>query len=470
MNELCRKSAVELAGLISRKEVSPVEVLEAFLERIRQVNPRLNAVVTLEEDKAREAAKRAEDQIARGEQIGPLHGVPLTIKDNVFTEGTRTTLGSRLMEDFVPEEDAVLVRRLKDAGAIMLGKTNLPEFGLIPITDNSLFGPTRNPWDLDKTSGGSSGGAAAGVAAGMFPLSSGNDGGGSIRIPASLCGTFGIKPSLGRVPMYPRFPGFETMNHEGPISWTVEDAALMLQVMAGPHEGDRLSLPPGDYHYPAALKRGVKGMRIAYSPDLGYAQVDPEVKEITYQAARIFEEIGCEVEEINPQLPNLEDALQAKAITEAVAANEAHLEVWKEKAYPLYLGMLEMAGSYSGTDMARHQFRREELWEQVRFIFKDYKVLLTPTTAVPAFTSGEGGPLGPPTIDGKEVGPLSWIAFTYPFNFTGQPAASVPCGFTREGLPVGLQVIGPRFDEHTVFAVCGAFEKAMPWVEQRPRF
>ncbi len=468
MNDLCRKSAVELAGLISRREASPVEVLEVYLEMIKKLNPRLNAVVTLEEEKALDAAREAEKELA-GEGNGPLHGVPVAIKDNVYTAGIRTTCGSMMMENYVPEQDAVLVERLKKAGAIVLGKTNLPEFGLIPVTDNLLFGPTRNPWNLEKTSGGSSGGSAAGIACGMFPLASGNDGGGSIRIPASLCGIYGIKPSFGRVPIHPRFPGWETMNHEGPLTRTVEDAALMLQVMAGAHRGDRMSLPQGDHNYLDALKRGVKGLRMAFSPDLGYAVVDPEVKKITARAAGAFEELGCEVEEIDPGLFSMEEDLQVMIISETMAKMEEDMDEWKEKAYPPYQVFMQMADSISGKDLARVQMRREELWSKARLIWEKYDLLLTPSTAVPAFTSGEGGPIGPETINGQPVGPVSWIAFTFPFNFTGQPAASIPCGFTEEGLPVGLQVIGDRFDEHTVLAASAAFEKIRPWSDHWPQ-
>ena len=463
MNEIYKKTAVELANMICQKEVSSVEVVRAFLERIERHDPGINAFITLEEEKAMEAAKRAEKQLESGENVGLLHGVPVAVKDNVFTAGTRTTCGSRLLENYIPGEDAVLVKRLKEAGAIVLGKTNLPEFALLPITDSPVAGATRNPWNPEKTPGGSSGGSAAGVAAGLFPAATGNDGGGSIRIPASLCGVYGIKPSFGRVPVHPRFPGWETMTHEGPLTRSVEDAAVMLKIMAGPHRGDRQSLPPGDLNYTEALRRSVKGMRLAYSPDLGHALVDPEVKKITEKAARAFEDMGCVVEEVSLDIPDMEADLQTMVAAEFGAVVEPYLEEWKKVAYPPYLGLLHRTKEITGKDMARVQFRREELWSRLHHIWEKYHLLLTPATAVPAFNSGEGGPAGPETIDGKEVGPISWIALTFPFNFTGQPAASVPCGFTGEGLPVGLQLVGDRFDEHAVLAASAAWERAHPW-------
>lgn len=468
MPEIQWMSAVELLEAYRKKRISPVEVVRTLLERIEQINPKINAIVTLLGEEALAAAAEAERRYISGKETGLLEGVPVTIKDNVFTAGVRTTFGSRTLEDFIPGEDAALVSRLRKAGAIVTGKTNLPEFGLIPVTDNSLFGPTRNPWNLQKTPGGSSGGAAAGVAAGLGPLSTGNDGGGSIRIPSSLCGVYGLKPSFGRVPCTPKLPGWETMNHEGPITRTVADAALMLEVMAGPDERDRFSLPAAEKDYPACLGRGVDGFRIAYSPDLGQAAVDPEVREITRRAALSFRDRGCIVEEVDLELPEMEMALQAMVVTDTVAALGENLEQLKEIIYPPYLAFLPMADSITGVDMAGIQFKREQLWEQLCPLFEKFDLLITPTTCVAAFDSGEGGPIGPDQIDGRAVGPIGWIATTYPFNFTGQPAASIPCGFNSEGLPVGLQLIGRRFDEKTVLRASAAFEKDFPWHHRKP--
>ena len=466
--EICWMTALELTEAISGGEISPVDVLDAVMEQVKRYNPELNAIVTLTGESAIESAKKAEKMVRKGEKLGPLLGVPVTLKDLVFTKGVRTTFGSKLYENFVPDEDAVLVERLKKAGAVIIGKTNVPEFGLIPVTDNLIFGPTRNPWDKSKTSGGSSGGAATAVAAGMGPLASGSDGGGSIRIPSSLCGVYGFKPSFGRVPSYPRLPGWETMDCPGPIARTVSDAALMLDVIAGPDDRDRFSLPGIDVSYLETLDNGIEGSRIAYSPDLGYAVVDQEVEKQTRKAAFSFDKLGCEVTEIKPDLFDMQYELITMVIAETITANEEHLEEWKEKIYPLYLSYLELEETFSIRDVVRVQYKREELWGKMRKIFENYDFLLTPTTAVPAFKLEKGGTMGPTEIAGETVGPVGWIAFTYPFNFTGQPAASVPCGFTGDGLPVGLQIVGSRYDDDGVLRASKAFEKTFPWQDKKP--
>jgi aspartyl-tRNA(Asn)/glutamyl-tRNA(Gln) amidotransferase subunit A len=274
-------SALELTKAYVDGKLSPVDALEAILERAKRYNPELNAIVTPTETNARAAARKAERDIKAGKKVGPLSGVPITIKDLVWTKGVRTTFGSKLYENFVPDEDAVLVERLKNAGAVIIGKTNVPEFGLIAYTDNLIFGPTHNPWDKTKTSGGSSGGAAAAVAAGIGPIAHGNDGGGSIRIPASFCGVYGIKSSFGRVPDYPGLPMWETMNADGPITRTVSDAALVLDVIVGPDERDRYSLPRTGEHFLENVDKGVPESKIAYTPNLGYASVDVDIENIT---------------------------------------------------------------------------------------------------------------------------------------------------------------------------------------------
>lgn len=463
--ELCWMSAVELSRGIAAGEISPVEVVEAVLERVRECNPKINAVVTLLEEEARREAERAEREAKSGVRR-PMLGVPVTIKDNILTKGVRTTYGSKMFENFVPKEDAILVERLKKAGAIIIGKTNLPEFGLIPITDNPLFGATRNPWDLERTPGGSSGGAAAAVASGMCPVAIGNDGGGSIRIPSALCGVYGFKPSLWRVPSHHDIPVFLDMVSNGPITRTVSDAALVMDVISGPDERDRLSLPAVNFSYLERLEEGVEGKRFAYSPNLGYATVEPEVEELTRRAAFSFEKAGAEVEEVKVEIPNLESEMVTLVVAEVVTMVGDRLEEWKKVAYPLYLSFLSLADMLSFKDYVKVRIRREELWDSVRKIFEKYDFLLTPTTAVPAFKLEEG--MGPTEIAGTPVGPLGWMPFTYPFNFTGQPAASVPCGFTRNGLPVGLQIVGRRHDDLGVLQASRAFEKVNPWHDKKP--
>jgi aspartyl-tRNA(Asn)/glutamyl-tRNA(Gln) amidotransferase subunit A len=469
-DEIVWMSAAELLEAYKRKELSPVEALDAFISRIETVNPGLNAFVTLALEPAREGAKRAEQAYADGD-ARPLEGIPFGVKDNIFTSGIRTTYGSTLYQDFIPEEDAIVVERIKAAGALLLGKTNLPEFGMVGITENPLFGKTRNPWDPSRTPGGSSGGSAAAVASGMCPIALGNDGGGSIRIPASLCGIFGLKPHFGRVPWYPHLPGWDTIAHEGALTRTVRDTALFLDVAAGHCHRDRTSLPDYPGRFAADMEGGVKGMRVAYSPDLGYAPaVDPEVAGAVRAAAFSFKEMGCMVEEIDNVLTSPEADWVALVLSETMAAFEDRIEEWRPQAYPLYLPFLDLAGVFTNKDICRIQFNRYKLWEEVRGIFMQYDVLITPTTAVTAFGIDEPGPgpLGPTEIAGVEIGPTGWVPFTLPFNFTWQPAASVPCGFDAAGLPIGMQIAGNLLEEATVLRAASAYEAAHPWRGRRP--
>lgn len=468
MSEIIWMSAGELLGAYRGKELSPVEVTRAVLERIEAVNPELNAIVTPTPDLAMEQAKASEKAYLSGEARA-LEGVPVTIKDLIMTKGIRTTWGSKLFEDHVPDHDAVLVERLKAAGTVMLGKTNVPEFGLVAVTVNTVFGPARNPWDTSLTTGGSSGGAAAGLAAGFGPLAVGNDGGGSIRVPSSLCGTFGIKPHFGRIPSYPHIVhGWETMNCEGPMARTVADAALMLNVMAGPDERDRHSLPATGTDFLERLGDGVKGLKVAYTRNLATTAVDPEVAELTRKAAGRMEELGCEVVEDDPDIIDMSGDLTVLVIAETATAHWDYLEDAKEKMYPLFAPFIGLVDSLSAVDLARVQNHREDVWEKMWRFFTEYDLLLTPATPCPAFRIKDEGMLGPDEIDGVPQTPASWIAFTYPFNFTGQPAASVPCGFTKAGLPVGLQIAGRRFDEATVLRAAAALENAHPWAGRHP--
>jgi len=468
MSEICWMSAIELLSAYKKKKLSPVEAVKALLARVDEINPKINAIVTRTDDMALAAAKKSEIAFQKGEPR-PLEGVPIPIKDNVFTKGVRTTFGSKLYENFVPDRDAILVERLKNAGAIIMGKTNLPEFGLVGITDNLIFGKTVNPWNLKRTSGGSSGGAAAAVVAGLCPVAHGNDGGGSIRIPSSLCGVFGLKPSFGRIPIYPHLPGWETLNHEGSLTRTVEDNALLLDVMAGPSLYDRASLPQYPGKFQKDMKGDVKGLKVAFSSDLtGCFPVDSQVLEISRKAAFSFKELGCTVEEIKPGWINMESDFVVTLVSETLTAHENELDKYKEVACPPYLPFLDFAGLLKNTDVIKVQFNREKLNEQVSQVFEKYDLMLTPTLATAAFEAGDMGPLGPAKVNGQDSSPSSWVCFTYPFNFTGQPAASVPCGFNSEGLPVGLQIVGRRFDEALVLRAAAAFEKAHPWRDKKP--
>jgi len=464
-DELCWLSATELATRIRRRRVSPVEVVDAVLDRIARVNPRLNAYVTLTADEARAAAKAAEQALGRrSARLGPLHGVPFSVKDLVITRGVRTTFGTLLYRDHVPTEDAPVVERLKAAGGILLGKTNTPTFGWIGATHNLLFGPTRNPWDLERTPGGSSGGAAAACAAGLGPLHVGTDGGGSIRIPAAFTGIVGVKASFGRVPVYP-FSGAWSLSHAGPMTRTVADAALMLRVVAGPDERDLYSLPADDVDYVRALRGSIRGLRVAWSDTLGFVEhVDPEVRAIAHEAARAFGELGCRLEEVDPGWPSPRQAWE-QIFCGGIATRLAPYLDRRQELEPGLVAMIERALAQPPTRYVEAWFERLTWWQHVRAFFERYDLLLTPTVACPPFAVGLDNA---PEVAGHPVDAYLWTPFTWPFNLTGQPAASVPAGFTREGLPVGLQIVGRRYDDVTVLRAAAAFERARPWAQHRP--
>ncbi len=463
-DELCWMSAADLAAGISRKKISPVEVVDAVLARIEKLE-RLNAYVTVDADGARKAAKAAERAVMKkGARLGPLHGVPFSVKDLVITKGVRTTFGTPLYKDHVPTEDAPIVERLKAAGAIMLGKTNTPTFGWIGATHNLLFGATRNPWNLERTPGGSSGGASAAVSAGLGPLAIGTDGGGSIRIPSSFTGIFGLKPSFGRIPTSPPSAAW-SLSHVGPMARTVKDAALMMNVCAGPDERDVYSLPAAPVDYVRALKGSLGGLRVAYSDSLGYAKiVDPEVRGATAEAARVFREFGCRVEEVNPGWPSPFEAWWP-IFAGGIATRLAPYLGERDKIDAGLLRIIEETLKTSPTAYVQAWFDRLAWWQHPREFFAKYDLLLTPTLARPAFRVGLDNAT---EIAGKPVPEWAWTPFTYPFNLTGQPASSVPCGFTADGLPIGLQIVGRRFADVTVLRASAAFEAARPWAHKRP--
>ena len=465
---ICWMSASDLATAIRAKRLSPVEVVRNLLERIEAINPKINAYVTVTADSAMAAAKEAEDAVMRGRQLGHLHGVPMAIKDTNFTKGVRTTMGSRLMENYVPEEDSVHVARLKQAGAIMLGKTNTPEFAAKAVTENLVFGIARNPWNLERTTGGSSGGSAAAVAAGLGPLATGSDAGGSIRIPASCCGVFGIKPQFGRVPSYPLFHLWESLLHEGPITRTVKDAALMLDVMAGPHWGDRHSIPPPGLNFVESLGGGVKGLRVAWSPDLGYAAVSHQVRTICEDAIKKFSEMGAEVEETQLDCRTAEVTYSTILDTDLGARLSLFgpLDKLKDKLDPSLAERVDAVKNLTANDYLKTVFARQELSARVGKLFQTYDLLLTPTLGVPAWQIGLPK-VYVEEVDGKPVSTRGWT-FTFPFNLTGQPAASIPAGWTEDGLPIGLQIVGRPYDEATVFRAAAAFEQTHPWAHMRP--
>ena len=464
-DDLCWLSAAELAALVRRKKVSPVEILSAVLDRIDKVNPRLNAYVLVEADQARKDARAAERAIGKkASTLGPLHGLPFAVKDLVVTRNVTTTFGSPLFKDNVPTEDAPVVDRMKRAGAVMLGKTNTPTFGWIGATHNLLHGVTRNPWNLGRTPGGSSGGASAACAAGLGPLHIGTDGGGSIRIPAAFTGIYGFKPSYGRIPIYPPSGGW-SLSHVGPLTRTVADAALVMNACAGPDERDPSSLPAARVDYVKALRGDLKGLRVAYAEDLGFADVvDPDVTALCTRAVKAFRELGCRVEEVEPRWPSPREAWE-QIFCGGIAARMAAFRERRGEIDPGLLQIIETTLRNGPLRYVQAWFDRLTWWQHPRAFFAKYDLLLTPTVACPPFRTGIDNP---PDIAGRPIQGYGWIPFTYPFNLTGQPAASVPCGLTRDGLPVGLQIVGRRFDDVGVLRASAAFERARPWRETRP--
>jgi aspartyl-tRNA(Asn)/glutamyl-tRNA(Gln) amidotransferase subunit A len=463
---LAWRSALEIAALIRDKQLSPVELTTMLLARIEALNPRLNAFCLVTEETARVAAREAEIAVMKGEPLGALHGVPVSLKDVLYTRGLRTTGGSRLFEELVPEADNAAVGRLKAAGAVILGKTTTSEFGHKAITDSPLFGVTRNPWNPALTPGGSSGGAAAAVASGLGPIALGTDGGGSVRVPAAFCGLVGFKPSFGRVPQAPGFPGWEQVGHTGPLARTVRDAAAVLDVVAGSDDRDRTSLPREAGSYVEACDLDVRGLHVAWTPDLGYAAVDDRVLDVCGNAAAAFEEqLGCHVEVVNPGWESPEEAFGTIIAAQFYAAWGDELPAREADLDPSLVRFLRRGGAVSARDYLRALAQASAYWQEVHTFLERFDLLLTPTTAVPPFALGAGVPR---EIAGREVSRLGWMPFTYPFNLTGQPAASVPAGVTDDGLPIGLQIVGRRHADRTVLAAAAAFEAACPWRDRRP--
>ena len=465
--ELSFAPATELRQKIDAKEVSIVELTELFYQRIESLNPQLNAYLALCPEQALEDAAKAQEAVQRGEAVGPLHGIPISIKDLELTKGLTSTMGSAVFRDRVPDIDSVVVERVRQAGAIILGKTNTPEFGQSGSTENLLGEPCRNPWNTAHTPGGSSGGAGAALASGLCTLATGSDGGGSIRIPASFSGVFGIKPSQGRVPRYGGYgrPASNHFSQSGPMSRTVADTALLLQVLAGPDPRDPGSMRETPEDYSAGLHEGVRGLRIAWSPDFGYAGVDPEVVSVTSQAAQIFQELGASVEETSLAL---DDPFPAffDIFSTGTYASYGHLMEDHAGEFTHYVqNTLEHAATLTASDFSRALLRVDQLKRQMEEFFDHYDLLLSPTMAVPAFPIGER----PSVIGGKEVN-LFWgyLPFTFPINMTGQTASSVPCGFSGSGLPIGLHIVGPRGAEALVLRASAAFEEARPWAHYRP--
>ena len=462
--DLADCTASELLALFRSGQTSPVEATQAVLARIERVQPALNAFCLVAADEALAAARASEARWQRGEPLGALDGVPVSIKDLILTKGWPTLRGSRTVDpDQAWDVDAPATARLRESGAVLIGKTTTPEFGCKGETNSPKTGLTRNPWDLSKTPGGSSGGAAAAVAAGCGPLAVGTDGAGSVRIPAAFCGNFGFKPSFGRVPAYPLSP-FGTVAHLGPHTMSVRDAALMMNVLAQADARDWTSLPPDGRDYLVGLEDGVRGLRVAYSPTLGYAtNVHPEIAGATARAAERLRELGARVDAADP---GIEDPLEITTGLWFVGA----WTLWntlspaqQKLTDPDFAAEAHLGSAYSALEVQRLHLRRGALGSQLRQFMQHFDLILTPSVAVPAF---EVRPAGSIQLDPASM--LGWTPFSYPFNLSQQPACTLPFGLTAAGLPIGVQLVGPMFGDALVLRAARALESTLP-IPRPPR-
>jgi amidase len=467
--DLCFTPATELQRLFRSRKASPLEVMQAVLARVDAVNPKLNAIVTLARESALKEAKTATAALKRrGKKLGPLHGVPVTIKDLTQTKGIRTTWGSKVFEDHVPTEDSLIVERLKAAGAIVLGKTNTPEFGAGGNTFNAVFGATRNPWNPALTCGGSSGGAAVALATGMGPIAQGSDTGGSLRTPAAFCGVVGFRTSPGLVPYYPKLIGWDSIGVTGPMARTVADIALMLSVVAGADDRAPISYDVDTAAFPRAVRSpSVKGWRVAWTPDLnGLLPVDAEIARVAEGATRIFRSLGARVESACCDFSEVNDIVLGTRGVSMVASHADKLPRWKEHMQKGLVWNIEQGLRLSPEEIGRAEALRTTLWHRVRAFMETRDLLILPTVAVPPF------PVEVPYLTEINGQPLDnytqWFFLTYGITVTGLPVMSVPCGFTKSGLPVGLQIVGRRRQEAMVLRAAAAFEAAAPWADKIP--
>jgi amidase len=463
--DVCFMTAAEMARRIRNKELSAREAVAAHLRQIERTNPKVNAVVTLTAEAALREAVLADERLARGEAVGPLHGVPVAHKDLQETRGVRTTYGSLIYQDNVPDFDALVVERLKAAGAISLGKTNTPEFGAGSQTFNAVFGPTRNPYDLTKTCGGSSGGSAVALACGMVPLADGSDMGGSLRNPASFCNVVGLRPSPGRVPSWPTDKAWFTLSVDGPMARTVADAALMLSVLAGPDPRSPIAISEGGGRFASPLDRDFKGVRVAWSGGLGLP-FEPAVKEAVDRQCAVFEMLGCEVEEAEPNFDGADEAFKAWRAWSFELVLGGELKRNRDKLKDTVVWNVEEGAKLTGPQLARAEVLRTRLYHRVRTFMERYEFLILPVSQVLPFDVTQEYVT---QINGEKMGSyVDWMRSCYFISAVGNPALSVPCGFSDGGLPIGLQIVGRHQDDLGVLQLGHAFEQATGLWRRRP--
>jgi amidase len=456
---ICQLPATELARRIRAKEVSAREALAAHLDRIACVNPSVNAIVTLVAEQAMERARLADDALARGAAVGPLHGIPIAHKDLQITKGIRTTFGSPIYEHFVPAEDSLLVDRIRRAGAILVGKTNTPEFGAGSQTFNPVFGATRNPYDTSKTCGGSSGGAAVALACGMLPLADGSDMGGSLRNPASFCSVVGLRPSPGRVPTWPARLPWSPLSVDGPMARNVADVALLLSAIAGPDARSPIALGEAGRRFAGRLDRDVEGVRVAWWTDLGGVPFDAVVRRVVNEQRAVFESLGCIVEDAEPDFSGADDAFKTlRAVAFAAGYRDLPANE-RARLKDTIQWELERGGRLTADDIAKAEVLRTDLYHRMRQFFERYEFFVLPTVQVPPFDVEQPYPT---EVAGVKMDTyIDWMKSCYYISVAANPAISVPCGYTPEGLPIGLQIVARHHDDWGLLQIAHAFEQAL---------
>jgi amidase len=456
--DICRLSACDMARLIRAKELSARDVMRAHLAQIERLNPTVNAIVTLVSEQAMERSAIADEQLARGDAVGPLHGLPIAHKDLQPTKGMRTTFGSPIFQDFVPSEDSLLVERVRAAGAIAIGKTNTPEFGAGSQTFNPVFGSTLNPYDLTKTCGGSSGGAAVALACGMLPIADGSDMGGSLRNPASFCGVVGLRPSPGRVPAWPVATAWSTLSVEGPMARSVADVALLLSAIAGPDDRSPIALTEPGSRFTAPLGRDFTGVRVAWWKDLGGLPVDSRVRQLVDAQRGAFEALGCVVEEAEPDFTGFDDVFKVVRAVAFLTGVADRVGTNRDRVKETIRWEIERGERLTAQEIAHAEIKRTELYHRMRQFMARYEFFVLPVAQVPPFDVSQ------PYITAIEGVPMEtyidWMKSCYYISIVGNPAISVPCGFTADGLPVGLQIVARHRDDWGLLQMAHAFESA----------
>jgi amidase len=466
-NEICFMTAVELTERIRTKALSCREVMEAHLAQIEKINPKVNAIVTrVPQDQVLAQARAADEALSRGDAVGPLHGLPIAHKDLVPTKGLRTTMGSPIYKDHVPDHDGLIVERLKAAGAITIGKTNTPEFGAGSQTYNEVFGKTLNPYDVTKTCGGSSGGAAVALACGMLPIADGSDTGGSLRNPANFCNVVGFRTSSGRVPVWPNPVAWFPISVQGPMARTVGDAALMLSAIAGPDPRSPIAIEEPGERFRRPLKRDFKGVRVAFSRDLGELPVDPRITRVLESQIPAFQDLGCTVEDGQPDFTDADEAFKVWRAWRFELRYTELIEKYPHLVKDTVIWNTEEGQKLSGPQIGKAEVKRTELYHRVRRFMETHEFLICPVNQVPPFDIEQkwikeiNGVSMPSYID--------WMKSCYYITVTGLPAISVPCGFTSDGLPVGVQIVGRHNDDFGVLQLAHAFEQTTQLWKKRP--